>query len=93
MYKIYIVMAEAGEYSEREVWVGGAFRSLDKAKKALYSACERRRLFELWSLNNRLFPEPKNKEPGERFWIMETKMGEWNLTLVDSYQFSNAPDP
>lgn len=45
---VYIVLAEHGEYSDRDVWAAGAFTSHEAAKAYVLAASERRRLSSGW---------------------------------------------
>lgn len=48
MSTIYVVLSESGEYSERRVWVSGAYTTELAARSAIAEALERRRLRDQW---------------------------------------------
>lgn len=46
---VFIVLAERGEYSERQVWVAGVFRTREEAWQTVAERRARRRASEDWS--------------------------------------------
>lgn len=44
--KLFVVLGESGEYSDRNVWVSGVYATEDEAKAAIDAAMTRRREWE-----------------------------------------------
>jgi len=46
--RVWVVLGETGEYSDREVWLCGVFRSDDEAKKEVVARTAVRRAYDAW---------------------------------------------
>jgi hypothetical protein len=86
--KVYVVMADQGDYSDGFNWVSGVFTDKTRAQEAVIAAVARRRVYLQWyktwiDRTKRIVGPKPEYEGGESFEIFEFDTDKWSAEFTD----------